>query len=76
MIVHVAPGEQHVYPLSLIASPRAVELTTIEDDFCLPLAFSAALFVCGLHLVHSDFTSVNLQFIKLEQRTYGPWAKA
>ena len=36
----------HLY----IAAPRAVELTVIEDDFSLPLAFFAALFVSGSHL--------------------------
>ena len=41
-----------ILPLSpSIATPRAVELTVIEDDFCLPLAFIAVLFVSGLHLV-------------------------
>ena len=87
-----ALSEQHVYPTpSLIAAPRAVELTVIEDNFYLylPLAFSAALFVSGLHLVQpgslvqrswqviscsvrAKYTSVNLQFAKLEQPTYGP----
>ena len=41
-----------ILPLSpSIAAPRAVELTVIEDDFCLPLAFFAAYLVSGLHLV-------------------------
>ena len=49
MIVQLA--EQHVYPTPslIIAAPCAVELTVIEDDFCLSLAFSATLFVYGLY---------------------------
>ena len=49
--MNVQLGEQHVYPTPslIIAAPRAVELTVIEDDFCLSLAFSAALFVSGLY---------------------------
>ena len=44
MIVQL--GEQHVYPSislspSLIAAPRTVELTVIEDNSYLPLAFFA-----------------------------------
>ena len=49
--MNVQLGEQHVYPTPslIIAAPRAVELTVIEDDFCLSLAFSAALFISGLY---------------------------
>ena len=53
MIVQLS---EHVYPTpSLIAAPRAVELTVIEDDLCLPLAFSAALFVSGSAFMASHF---------------------
>ena len=77
---------EHVYPTpSLIAAPRAIELTVIEDDLCLPLAFSAALFASacsGSNVLQRSWqvisccTSINWQFAKIRTAYIGLWAKA
>ena len=67
--------------IAFLATSRAIELTVTDDE-----NYISSLLFSGLHLIQRSChdgdnysilksMSVNLQFAKLEQRTYSPWPR-
>ena len=72
--------------IAFLAAPRAIELTVTDNELCSPyfsLVYTWFNVQCSMFMppCHDGDnysilgTSVNLQFAKLEQRTYGPWPR-
>ena len=78
----MVPVSSKSISIAFLAAPRAIELTATDDELCSPY-FSLVYTWFNVHH-HATYdgdnysilsTSVNLQFAKLEQLTYGPWPR-